>query len=126
MRSHLPIALSAAALVVALLAAAPFGLGASRTVRSAGARPAAVRGVEYVQTSSALSSETYRTITAKCPRGKVAIGGGAVPISSVAGFPVYLRYSFPAQGSWQAQAQESMPFPGKWRLNVIAVCAFVS
>ena len=125
---RLPLVLSSAALAVAVLGAVSDGFGAggahapSRT--ESGARPAGpVRDVEYVEATSPLGSTTVRTVAARCPRGKIPVGGGAVPTSSSPGFPVYLRYSAPTEDAWVAQAQESARFEGKWRLKAIAICA---
>ncbi len=120
MKQRLPIVLSAAALAVAVLGAAPL-------VRGAGRQGGPVHEVQVVEATSPLSSETFRTVGVKCPPGKDVIGGGAVPIASRApGFPVYLRYSFPDGDVWRAQAQEATAFAGKWQLKAIAVCAATS
>lgn len=126
MKQRLPIILATTALTVAILGAVTDGLGAPPSQREGTARPAAVvRDVEVVEAKSPASSSTFRTMAAKCPSGKAPIGGGAIPNSTSPGFPVYLRYSAPAEDSWIAQAQELAPFKGKWRLTVIAVCAAV-
>lgn len=88
-----------------------------------------VRNVSYANAESAVDSEGAKTVTALCPSGKEAIGGGARVNGELE--EVALTGSTPfvaADGTrtgWSAFARElpDEPGPKKWSLTAFAVCA---
>jgi hypothetical protein len=169
----LPIVLSTAALVIAVLGATPVGEAALNTVgrNSVGtihlrnnavtsvkvrngsllradfragqipagpagatgpagpagpAGPPGASGLQTVFTTSAIDSSSPKTLTATCPSGKVALGGGvAVAPSSVN--EVGLTTSYLASSTtWTASAREFDATATNWGLNVVVICATVA
>lgn len=90
--------------------------------------PAGLSGREVVVAMSAISSDASRQVTATCPAGKKAIGGGATVQEVFAGTPgaIAIRTSIPYfdQG-WVASAQEMVPYGSNWWMQAYAVCARV-
>jgi hypothetical protein len=94
--------------------------------------PPGVSGLERVARTSATNSVSPKTVTATCPAGKSAVGGGGV-ISGAAGLPVPVRVALfrsePATGvpptGWVAGAQETADTPAAWSITAVALCAFV-
>jgi hypothetical protein len=86
-----------------------------------------VRNVTYVNKLTNEDSEDAKTVTAECPSGKEAIGGGARvngelnevaltgsnPFSAVNG----------ARTGWSAYARESTETKQNWSLEAFAICA---
>lgn len=79
---------------------------------------------EVVSASTATDSTDFRSITATCPAGKVAIGGGAgVDFFVVAA----VTSSMPTgTNAWRASAIEFAPSSSAWRLTAYVVCAQVA
>jgi hypothetical protein len=86
-----------------------------------------VKNVTYVTETTGPQSETNRTLIAKCPAGKEAIGGGVrVTGANSKVVPTESAPEFDATGArigWSASARELEPEPGNWTLLTYAVCA---
>jgi hypothetical protein len=86
-----------------------------------------VRNVTYVNTSSFNSSEPNKSITAECPKGKEAIGGGVRLEGELKEVAVTGSYPFSSGSSrtgWTGIAHESGGGPyNDWSIVAFAVCA---
>lgn len=86
-----------------------------------------VRNVAYFSESSASNEEDNKAVTASCPAGKEAIGGGARLEGTLA--EVALTGSYPVSNGtlrtgWEAIAHEtSGGAPGSWSVVAFVVCA---
>jgi hypothetical protein len=88
--------------------------------------PPGASGLQTVFTTSAVNSDTTRTLTASCPSGKVAIGGGvAVTPSSASEVAITASYLANAT-TWTASAQEVNAQTASWGLNVVVICATIA
>ena len=81
-------------------------------------------------TVAANNSGTSLALTAACPTGKQAIGGGA-SLSGSGSSVVALKsndvlYINNFAGGWTAEAQQMGTTANSWRLTVHAICAVVS
>ncbi|MFF4258018.1 hypothetical protein ACFY1L_43225 [Streptomyces sp. NPDC001663] len=88
--------------------------------------PTAVPGYTLVEKSSPLSSDSARSVSARCPSGKVVLAGGASIVGG--GQKVLLRGSYPGHAAsghkWSAKAEEVHPgTPARWYIRAYAVCA---
>lgn len=87
-----------------------------------------VKDVVYESATSANDSETEKNVTANCPSGKEAIGGGA-RINAPAGVQVAINGSYPAVASnnartgWTASGRETAAEAGNWQIVAYVVCA---
>lgn len=87
-----------------------------------------VKNVTYVTETSVNDSEDEKSITATCPAGKEAIGGGA-RINSPSSVKVAINGSYPAVASnnartgWIASGRETPEEAGNWQIVAYAVCA---
>jgi hypothetical protein len=87
-----------------------------------------VKNVTYVTETSENDSETEKFVTAKCPSGKEAIGGGA-RINSSAKVSVAVSASYPLVDSnngrvgWIAGGHETPTESENWQVVAYAVCA---
>ena len=82
-----------------------------------------------------MRTATIKSLTVRCPDGKVAIGGGARILadagSSADTIPsgVAIVGSYPAgltgekTAEWTGIAKEIFPVDGNWRLSVHVICA---
>jgi hypothetical protein len=86
--------------------------------------PPGLSAREVVSASTAVDSTDFKTITATCPAGKTAIGGGA----GVDFFVVAAVTSSSPTGTnaWRASAIEFTPSASTWRLTASVVCALVA
>ncbi|MET0939226.1 MAG: hypothetical protein ABWY51_08395 [Gaiellaceae bacterium] len=124
MPRHLPLVLSAVALVVALLGVTPLGEAARQSSTGAGGPMRAdVGGYQVVVKSTASNSVGNKFIGAVCPAGKVVLGGGAQTSPAGAGVPVALNNSYRAGIGWYGGAKETAPTAVNWLLSVVAICA---
>jgi hypothetical protein len=124
MPRHLPLVLSAVALVVALLGVTPLGEAAQQSGTGAGgAMLADLGGYQVVVNTTASNSVGNKSIGASCPAGKVVLGGGAQTSPAGAGVPVALNNSYRGGNTWNAGARETAPTALKWFLSAVAVCA---
>lgn len=87
-----------------------------------------LKNVTYVTETSANNSDEEKSITASCPTGKEAIGGGA-RINSPATVKVAVNGSYPAVASnnartgWIATGRETPEEAGNWQIVAYAICA---
>lgn len=88
-----------------------------------------VRNVAYANAESGVDSEGAKTVTALCPPGKEAIGGGARVNGELEEVAITGSNPFVAgdgtRTGWSAFARELPDEPGskKWSLTAFAVCA---
>ena len=83
-------------------------------------------GLQTVFTTSAINSTTTRTLTATCPSGKTALGGG-VAVTPATATEVAITASYLANSTtWTASAQEVNTQAVNWGLNVVVICALVA
>lgn len=83
-------------------------------------------GLQTVFTTSAINSTTTRTLTATCPSGKTALGGG-VAVTPTTATEVAITASYLASSNtWTASAQEVNAQAVSWGLNVVVICALVA
>ena len=86
-----------------------------------------VRNVAYVNALSAEDSEDAKTVTAECPSGKEAIGGGARVNGELKEVAVTGSNPFVAGGGartgWSAYARESTETAQNWSIEAFAICA---
>jgi hypothetical protein len=87
-----------------------------------------VRNVTYVNAESATNNEGAKTVTALCPNGKQAIGGGArvngeLEAIAVTGSNPFVSGS--QRTGWSAFGRELPDEPGakKWSIEAFAICA---
>jgi hypothetical protein len=87
-----------------------------------------LKNVTYVTETSVNDSETEKTVTANCPAGKEAIGGGA-RINAPASVSVAINGSYPevasnnARTAWIASGHETPTEVGNWQVVAYAICA---
>lgn len=111
--------------VLALCAA--FGGQSLASVPAAAAPTSPVSGYRYVQQDSAFNSASARSVSARCPRGKVVLAGGAYIVGG--GQRVLLRGSYPVHsfsGDWWTASAEEFAAGGTsagWQVRSYAVCA---
>ena len=83
-------------------------------------------GLQSVFTTSAINSTATRTLTAACPSGKTALGGG-VAVTPTTASEVAITASYLANSTtWTASAQEVNAQAANWGLNVVVICALVA
>jgi hypothetical protein len=86
-----------------------------------------VRNVAYVNALSAEDSEGAKTVTAECPSGKEAIGGGARVNGELKEVALTGSNPFVAAGGartgWSAFARESTETAQNWSVEAFVVCA---
>ena len=83
-------------------------------------------GLQTVFATSAINSTATRTLTASCPSGKTALGGG-VAVTPTTASEVAITASYLANSTtWTASAQEVNAQAASWGLNVVVVCALVA
>ncbi|MBA3384847.1 MAG: hypothetical protein H0T20_09370 [Actinobacteria bacterium] len=101
--------------------------GAAGPAGPAGAQGApGTSGLQTVFTTSPINSSTTRTLTATCPSGKVALGGG-VAVTPTTATEVAITASYLANSTtWTASAQEVNTQAVSWGLNVVVICALVA
>jgi hypothetical protein len=101
--------------------------GAAGPAGPAGPQGAAgATGLQSVFTTSAVDSTATRTLTASCPSGKVALGGGvsATPLNTPG---VAITTSYLANSTtWTASAREVVATGDDWGLNVVVICATIA
>jgi hypothetical protein len=88
--------------------------------------PAGVSGLQKVFETGVINSVATRSLTAACPAGKIAIGGGAavVPANQA---DVGLTASYlQNETTWRASARELDDVAGNWSLNIAVICAAAS
>ena len=88
--------------------------------------PAGVLGLQNVFTTGAAGSTATRQLTAGCPAGKKAIGGGAtvLPVNTP-GLAITAGY-LADENTWVARAREITATAVNWSLNAVVICAAAS
>ena len=90
------------------------------------AGPPGLSALEPVYATSASNTNNTKTLTAVCPTGKRAVGGGAATnptnATDVAITSSYLTNST----TWTAAAAELDVTAGSWSLNAVVICATVA
>ncbi len=87
-----------------------------------------IKNITYVTETSANNSDEEKSVTASCPSGKEAIGGGA-RINSPASVNAVTSGSYPAVASnnartgWIATGREFAAEAGNWQIVAYAICA---
>lgn len=87
-----------------------------------------VKNITYVTETSINDTEDEKSVTATCPAGKEAIGGGA-HINSPSSVKVAINGSYPlvasnnARTGWIASGRETPEEAGNWQIVAYAVCA---
>jgi hypothetical protein len=88
--------------------------------------PPGMSALQSVFTTSAVNSNPTRTLTASCPGGKLAVGGG-VAISPVNTSGVAVTSSYlGSPTTWTAAAREIVGTGASWGLNAVVLCAVVA
>jgi hypothetical protein len=83
-------------------------------------------GLQSVFTTSPINSTATRTLTAACPSGKTALGGG-VAVTPTTASEVAITTSYLANATtWTASAHEVNAQAASWGLNVVVICALVA
>jgi hypothetical protein len=87
-----------------------------------------LKNVTYVTETSVNDSETEKSITALCPPGKEAIGGGArinspvsVQVANTANYPLVTAAN--SRAGWIATGRETAVEAGNWQVVSYAICA---
>jgi len=87
-----------------------------------------IKNITYESATSANDSEEEKSITATCPSGKEAIGGGA-RINSPASVKAAVNGTYPAVAAnnartgWIATGRETPEEAGNWQIVAYVVCA---
>ena len=83
-------------------------------------------GLQPVFATGANNTNNTKTLTAACPNGKVAIGGGAA-ISPTNAPDVAITSSYLANSTtWTTAAAELDVVASSWSLNAVVICATVT
>jgi hypothetical protein len=87
-----------------------------------------LKNVTYVTETSVNDSATEKSITALCPVGKEAIGGGArinspvsVEVANTANYPLVTATN--SRAGWIATGRETAAEAGNWQVVSYAICA---
>ena len=113
--------------LVVILVVAAFALVAARpTLESLQAQVDGIGGREVVQALSPLDTASFKSVTAQCPAGKLAIGGGGrmtfAPGSGSVG--QNLANSYPsADDEWSVRAVSPVIPTNAWQLIGYVICA---
>jgi hypothetical protein len=79
--------------------------------------------LQNVFTTGAGSSVATRSLTAGCPSGKKAIGGGATVLPlNTPGVAITAEY-LADENTWVARAREVTATAANWSLNAVVICA---
>jgi hypothetical protein len=99
------------------------GIGVYATQVQAQLPSEGVTGIQRVVASSEESTVKNKAVTASCPSGKVATGGGyAVTGANPGSVAVYVNAPT-SDVSWQAKAKRTVNLSRDWTLSAIVVCA---
>jgi hypothetical protein len=84
-----------------------------------------VAAYEIVFAESQSNSDSPKVVSAKCPTGKRAIGGGESLFGLGHGVTIYASYPLADGSGWSAEAEEDASIATTWSVGVYAVCAKV-
>jgi hypothetical protein len=88
--------------------------------------PPGLSGLQTVLANTASNTTNTKTVTAGCPSGKQAVGGGAT-VSPTNAADVAITSSFLANSTtWTAAAAELDVIAGNWSLTAVVICATVA
>ena len=96
--------------------------GAAGAAGPAGA--SGVSGYELVMVQSATDSTSPKFVTANCPVGKKAVGGGSVMNNS--GFDIDGHFSYPYGNGWRAGFKEDSATAGVWWGQTWVICVIAT
>jgi hypothetical protein len=85
-----------------------------------------IKGLERVDFSTHDDTTSPKHVFAKCPTGKVVVGGGAqVFVQGQVAGPIALKKSYPSQAldGWAASAEDMASTNLSWFLTAYALCA---
>jgi hypothetical protein len=90
-----------------------------------------INGYEQVRVQSTFNSTAQKSVNARCPEGKLAIGGGAAVFPSTGDpnrttAPIVLRYSTPDtldHRKWTVIAEEIEAYGFSWWVAATVICA---
>jgi hypothetical protein len=83
-------------------------------------------GLQTVSANTGSNTTNTKTLTAECPSGKLAVGGGA-SIAPTNAPDVAITSSYLANSTtWTAAAAELDVTSGSWSLNAVVICATVA
>jgi hypothetical protein len=107
-------------------AGAPGPAGAQGQAGPAGPQGApGLSSLSYVSTTSANDTVDSKSITATCPGGKKALGGGA-SLGGTMNNVVIRTSRFDSTTSWAVTAAENPAVAGNWYVTAYVICAVVS
>ncbi|GAB5491814.1 MAG: hypothetical protein Phog2KO_20290 [Phototrophicaceae bacterium] len=89
-----------------------------------------ISGYEIVSAETDSSEDDFQFVEVFCPKGKVAIGGGAgIFYSSEEGYDVLptlvSSFMYPDNTGWYAEAIQPEEANTEWYLEVQVICAYV-
>jgi len=84
-----------------------------------------VAAYEIVFEQSQFNGDSPKTAFAKCPTGKLAIGGGASLFGLGHGVTIYASYPLDDGSGWSAEAEEDASTAITWSVGAYAICAKV-
>lgn len=105
----------------------PGPLGATGPAGASG-----ISGYEMVNAFDEFSSPTTKSVSVRCPAGKVALGGGAIIVPQTPDAPIALRASLPLLEDeitplgWIAEGIKTAEYGLNWGIQVFAICANVT
>ena len=88
-----------------------------------------INGLERVDFSTHDDATSPKHVFAKCPAGKLVVGGGAqVFVQGQVAGPIALKKSYPSEGlnGWAASAEDMTSTSLSWFLTAYAICATAS
>ena len=89
--------------------------------------PPGMSALQAVFTTGAANSVRYKTLTAACPAGKLAVSGGGAILPAGANTAVAITRSYQANATtWEIAARETSTFAPSWSINAVVMCATVA
>ena len=87
--------------------------------------PGGLSGYEIVESQSEFTGDEFKDRLARCPAGKVAVGGGADVVGDLNGVAIHGSGPLNDGLGWQARAQEIVVRGGAevWALRATVICA---
>lgn len=109
------------------LASRAFCVANTGVTPSASGNPATyLKALGYGTSTSLRNSSGSKSVTARCPAGKTAIGGGGRILSTASehGFTAMQRVD--ADTAWRVAAREVDATGARWQVSAVAICADLS